>query len=119
VNDRDLDLLEQIVEVAGHIRRFASHGREAFDADVMVQYAVAHGLVLIGESAGKLSAAIRERYPEVPWRQIVAQRNVVVHEYDHIDLDAVWMVVSRDLEVLVVRVREIILDERASDEGFS
>lgn len=112
MNRRDLDLLMQIVEVAERIRGFASSGRAAFERDVMIQYAVAHGLVLIGESAGKISIELRERYTDVPWRQIVAQRNVVVHEYDSIDLDAVWSVVESELQVLVDRVREIIAAER-------
>lgn len=109
---RDLALLGQIIEVAEQIQGFASSGRAAFDRDAMIQYAVAHGLVLIGESAGKISAEPRERPPDVPWRQIVAQRGVVVHEYDHIDLDAVWSVVDRDLHVLADRLREIIVAER-------
>jgi uncharacterized protein with HEPN domain len=112
VTARDLDLLGQMVEVSARLRRFASVGRDAFDVDVMVQYAVAHGLVLIGESAGRLSTELRDRYPDVPWRQIVAQRNVVVHEYDRIDLDAVWLVVDRDLAILARRLTEIIALER-------
>lgn len=54
---------------------------------------------------------MRERHDQIPWRQIVAQRNVVIHEYDHIDLDAVWSVVESDLPILAQGLREIIASE--------
>ena len=77
-----------------------------------LQHATAHGLVLIGEAAGRLSPEFRERHPEVPWRQIVGQRNVVVHEYDRIDLDIVWNVASDEVPRLADRVRSILEAER-------
>jgi uncharacterized protein with HEPN domain len=109
---RDEDLLNEILEAAGHIARFTARGRETFDSDVTLQYATAHGLVLIGEAAGRLSRALRERHPDVPWRQIVGQRNVVVHEYDRIDLDIVWNVASDEVPRLADRVRSILEAEQ-------
>lgn len=44
----------------------------------------------------------------MPWRQIVGQRNVVVHEYDRIDLDIVWNVASDEVPRLADRVRSIL-----------
>jgi uncharacterized protein with HEPN domain len=112
---RDGDLLSEILEAAGHIARFTARGRPAFDRDVTLQYAIAHGLVLIGEAAGKLSPDLRSRHPEVPWRQIVGQRNVVVHEYDRIDLEIVWNVAADEVPRLADRVRHIIESEAKPD----
>ena len=63
---RDGDLLNKILEAAGHIAKFTARGRESFERDVTLQYATAHGLVLIGEAAGRLSPELRQRHPEVP-----------------------------------------------------
>ena len=117
MKQRDFDLLTGIVEVAGNIEGFASRGREELDREVLVQYAVAHALVLTGEAAGKLSMELRERYPDVPWRQIVALRNIVVHEYDRIDLDVVWDVVEREVPRLAERVRTILAGDPAEPDG--
>jgi uncharacterized protein with HEPN domain len=105
---RDEDLLNEILEAAGHIAQFTARGRESFDRDVTLQYATAHGLVLIGEAAGRLSPELRARHADVPWREIVGQRNVVVHEYDRIDLDIVWNVAVDEVPRLADRVRSIL-----------
>ncbi len=47
----------------------------------MVQMAVLHELVIIGEAANKLSDDLKAQYPEIPWRDIVDFRNVLAHHY--------------------------------------
>jgi uncharacterized protein with HEPN domain len=51
----------------------------------------------------------------VPWRQIVGQRNVVVHEYDRIDLEIVWNVAADEVPRLADRVRRISASEATPD----
>jgi uncharacterized protein len=68
--------------------------------------------VLIGEAAGRLWPELRGRPPDVPWRQIVGQRNVVVHEYDRIDLDIVWNVAVDEVPRLADRIRSILEAEQ-------
>ena len=36
---------------------------------------------MIGEAINRLSVELRERHPEVPWRQIIAVRRRIVHAY--------------------------------------
>jgi len=74
---RLLDALEQ-VEL---IRPLAEPGREAFFGDILIQSAILHRLALLGESCGGISAGLRDAHSEVPWAQIIAFRNVLVHEY--------------------------------------
>ncbi|MGH3567802.1 MAG: HepT-like ribonuclease domain-containing protein [Pseudonocardia sp.] len=45
-------------------------------------------------AASRVSEELRDRYPVVPWRQIVGIRNRVVHSYFEVDLDILWFVVS-------------------------
>ena len=79
---RLLDAVEQVELIS----RFAQQGREAFFSDLLVQSAVLHRLALLGEACKGLSPALREAHPEVPWPQIIAFRNVVIHEYFGVDL---------------------------------
>lgn len=47
-------------------------------------------------------------HPEIPWREIVGMRNVVVHDYADVDLALVWKTVHEDLPGLVARLAAIL-----------
>jgi uncharacterized protein with HEPN domain len=50
---------------------------------------------------------VREANPEVPWRQIIALRNVVIHEYFGVDLELVWAIVTEQIAPLGSQLRSI------------
>jgi uncharacterized protein with HEPN domain len=70
------------------IQALTANGKRAFQTDRIAQQAVAYNLAVLGEAARALSPELHERPPEVPWRDVIDQRNVVVHEYHRLDLDA-------------------------------
>ena len=76
--------------------------------DVTLRAATQHWLLIVGEAANRLSPQLRERHPEVPWREIVDFRNLVAHAYDQVRLEEVWQVVERDLPELERQVRAIL-----------
>lgn len=100
---RLLDAVEQVELIS----RFAQQGREAFFSDLLVQSAVLHRLALLGEACKGLSPALREAHPEVPWPQIIAFRNVVIHEYFGVDLELVWAIVAEHIAVLGEQLRSV------------
>jgi uncharacterized protein with HEPN domain len=71
------------------ILRYTSGGRDEFFADSMRQDAVIRNLEVMGEAVRKVSAETREAHPEVPWRQIAATRDRVIHGYFTVDLEIV------------------------------
>lgn len=89
-----------IQEEIERIREFTAEGHTAFLTTPLVQNAVVYNLTVIGEAARQVSVWLKEKHPEVPWRDIIGTRNKVVHEYFRIDLDAVWDVVQNDLPQL-------------------
>jgi uncharacterized protein with HEPN domain len=82
-------------------------GRQAFDADEDMQIVLVHLIQVIGEAASGLSDELTSEHAEVPWRQIVAIRNRVVHGYFEVDLDILWDVAVIDVPRLVDQVRLI------------
>ena len=62
--------------------------------------AVVRALEIIGEAARHVPADVRRRWPEVPWRRIVAMRNKLIHEYFGVDPEVIWRTVRQDLPVL-------------------
>jgi uncharacterized protein with HEPN domain len=73
--------------------------------DAMIQDAVIRQVGIIGEAASKLSATFRASHPTVSWHEIVGMRNVVVHQYWDVDLNAVWEAATVDIPALVRRLR--------------
>ena len=65
-------------------------------------------LTIIGEAASKVSNAIRDRHVEVPWKAIIAMRNIVVHQYFAIDWAIIWDASSVDTPKLRQQISNII-----------
>jgi uncharacterized protein with HEPN domain len=63
---------------------------------------------VIGEAANALSGELVARYSQTPWAQIVAFRNLMVHEYFRVSLSLVWSIVQNNLPSLKSTV-EIML----------
>ncbi|MEW6306111.1 MAG: HepT-like ribonuclease domain-containing protein [Verrucomicrobiota bacterium] len=73
---------------------------------------------IIGEAARHLSPEVRQALPEVPWKLITAMRNILIHDYDDVDLDVVWDTVQRDVPSLIERL-ESHLAKDTGDAGGS
>jgi uncharacterized protein with HEPN domain len=97
---RDAERLQDILDAIKAIERYTEQGRSAFNEQELIQVWVIHHLQIIGEAANSLSSDLTSQYSEVPWAQIVAFRNFVVHEYFQVSLNLVWAVVESSLPPL-------------------
>ncbi len=67
---------------------------------------------MIGEACGNVPEAIREQYPDIPWRKIVGLRHGVIHHYFGVDPDTIWFIIRRQLPELKDGVETILRDLR-------
>ena len=107
----DRQRLKDILKAADQIVSKTGDGREAFEADEMLQVWVLHHLQIIGEAARSLSQEFRQRHPDRVWAEAAGMRNILVHHYFEIDAEEVWKVVARDLAALRNRVVQILTGE--------
>jgi uncharacterized protein with HEPN domain len=63
-------------------------------------------LEIVGEAAGRVSQATRDQQPQIAWPQIVGLRNRLIHGYDQVDCDILWLIVRDDLPPLVDELRK-------------
>lgn len=84
---------------------------EKFDKDKKTQDAVIRQIAIIGEAMGKLDKDFIENHPELPGKEAVAMRNVLVHDYDWVDTEEVWRTIEQDLPKLKETVRKILQEE--------
>ena len=80
---------------------------EDFLKDRMVRNAVERNLEIIGEAARCVSQPFRDAHPEIPWKAIVALRNVLAHEYGEILYERLWFLCSKQLPVLIRQLDDI------------
>lgn len=98
--------LFDILELIGRIeRQIMGVTREQFLADGDIQDATAYRLLAIGEAARSLGADLTSRYESIPWRQIVAMRNILAHEYFSRESDIIWETVQAGLTALTEACR--------------
>jgi uncharacterized protein with HEPN domain len=81
--------------------------KEDFFNSTEKQDAVYRRLEVIGEAANRLPDEFRGQYPRIPWDKIVGMRNVLIHEYDSIDLDRVWETIQKDIPKLEGYIKTI------------
>ena len=86
-----------------------THGLDqaGFEASQLVYDATLRNLEMIGEAAIHIPVDVRENARHIPWRQIVATRNRLIHGYLGIDNDTLWSIVRDDIPALLPELRKL------------
>jgi uncharacterized protein with HEPN domain len=74
--------------------------RDDFMRDRMLVLSVVKCIEIIGEAASKITSETRTRHLDIPWVEIIAMRNRLIHVYYDIDIDRVWDTIVDDLPTL-------------------
>ena len=85
-------------------REIGNRGRQAFEEDELIQSWVLHQLQIIGEALRNISEDFRRDHTEIPWKETIGMRNILIHRYFELDANLVWTVVIRDLPDLKEKV---------------
>ncbi|MFH0938920.1 MAG: HepT-like ribonuclease domain-containing protein [Planctomycetota bacterium] len=89
--DRDQTYLLDILEAARLAIFYVGNKSEnEFLADIQCQDSVIRRLEIIGEAARRVSNEFRLVHPELPWSDMIGMRNILIHEYDDVDIHIVW-----------------------------
>lgn len=76
-------------------------------------FAVIRALEVIGEAAHRVPPSVRQRYAQVPWRNVIGMRNVLIHGYFGVDVEVIWKTVHESLPPLRAAVEQILADLKA------
>jgi uncharacterized protein with HEPN domain len=100
-----LDMLEYARRIAAKV---AGVTREDFDRDDDLQLALVYLIQVVGEAASRLTQEQRDLHLDIPWREVIGMRHVVVHDYFRIDLDVVWDTARNSIPSLIAALEAAI-----------
>jgi uncharacterized protein with HEPN domain len=100
--------LVQILERAERILHFTEAGRAAFFASPLIQDAVIRNFEIIGEAAKRVPEEFRRAYPSIPWKGLSGLRDVLIHQYEGVNLEEVWRIIERNLPELKRTISSVL-----------
>lgn len=81
---------------------------EEFIADRKTQDAVIRNLEVMGEASKKLDSLYKSKFPDIPWSLMAGMRDVLIHDYEGVDVLRVWGTIQKDLPALKSQLEKII-----------
>ena len=105
----DISYLADMLQFAREAQTFVTgRTRADYDTDLALRRAVERATELIGEAASNISESTTNRHPEIPWRNIIGQRHVLIHGYGDVDDDLVWNLTREEMPKLVATLESIL-----------
>jgi uncharacterized protein with HEPN domain len=110
-----IDYLRDILEHAEKVQRFvAGMTVDDFLQDEKTVFAVIRALEVVGEATKKIPTEVREKYPNVPWREMAGTRDKLIHDYFGVNLGVIWKTATEDIPDLIPTVRQVLQNETSS-----
>lgn len=98
------DILQAIDNIEQYTKNMTA---SEFKKNNLVADAVIRNFEIIGEASVHIPQAFRSAHPDVPWKQMSAMRNILIHEYFGVNLGTVWQTVHARLPVLKQQLLEL------------
>jgi len=106
---RDYSLfLNDIVQACEKIERYTNpFDYNQFSVNEMAIDAVIRNFEVIGEAIRNIPNELKNAYPQVEWQEAVGFRNIMIHNYFGIDLEAVWETVQKNIPLLKSHILDV------------
>ena len=83
---------------------------ETFEKDTKTTFAVIRAFEIMGEAVKKIPSSIRNKYKNIPWKEIAGMRDKLIHEYFGIKPRVVWKTVKQDLPKIKPHLQTVLND---------
>ena len=94
--------VKKIIEKVDNIKDYVKDTKEytVFVSNKMMLEACVFNLGQIGELANVIDDDYKTRYPKVEWKKMYGLRNRIVHDYDGVNKELIWEIITEDLDKL-------------------
>jgi len=98
------DIKEAIERIISYISRMEY---DDFLHDYKTQDAVIRNIEILGEAAKLLTNKTKEKYPDIPWKDIAGTRDKLIHDYFGVNIDIVWDIAKNEIPTLSAQLQDI------------
>ena len=98
------DIKEAIERIISYISRMEY---DDFLHDYKTQDAVVRNIEILGEAAKLLTNKTKEKYPDIPWKDIAGTRDKLIHDYFGVNIDIVWDIAKNEIPTLSAQLQDI------------
>ena len=108
-----IDFLNDILESIEKIEKFTEDmDIHHFKKDDKTSYAVLRAFEIIGEASKEIPPEIKEKYTELPWKEMAGMRDKLIHAYFGVNLEVVWKTIQEEIPVLKPLIQKVIKNEK-------
>ena len=106
-----LDYVEDVINAIDSTIKFVEDmSYEDFSNDEKTIFAVIRALEIIGEATKKIPLSAKNRYNEIPWKDIVGMRNILTHQYFGVESTVIWKTINEDFPKVQPLFKKILAD---------
>lgn len=102
-------LLQDIIKACEYIQEFVEDiDFDQFLNDEKTLSAVIQKFEIVGEAAKNVPEFIKEKYPNVAWKDMAGMRDRLIHSYFGVDYLLVWDTIKSDIPKIISLISQIL-----------
>lgn len=99
--------LQHMLEAAEKAVEFVKDSeRGHLNKDEKLMLALVRLIEIVGEAAKNISEETKQKYQQIPWKEIAGTRNRLIHGYFNVDLDIIWQILKKDLPFIIQQLKK-------------
>ncbi|HUS48748.1 MAG TPA: DUF86 domain-containing protein [Candidatus Paceibacterota bacterium] len=107
----DLAFIKHLLDSINAIEEFSKNmNKDKLMSDRLKRSAIVREIEIIGEAVKNISESLKNKHPEIEWKEIVGTRDKMIHHYFGVDLNIVWDIIKINLPDLKIKILRIKRD---------
>jgi len=103
--------IEHILQCIEHLEQYLKGiTKTEFLDSVQLQDAVIRRIEIIGEAVKNIPKQVKNKYPDIAWKEIAGMRDILIHEYFGVDLELTWKAAKKDVRNLKSKILKVKKD---------
>ena len=105
----DIIRLRHMVDATNQALTFvAEKSRSELETDQLLTLALVKLIEIFGEAASKITRDAKSQSQEIPWADIIAMRNRLIHGYFDVNLDIIWRTVNEEMPPIARQIENLL-----------